>query len=30
MLSQFDPELASAKIDLSATFTDRFVEAAGG
>ncbi len=27
MLRQFDPELASAKIDLTATFTDRFVKA---
>jgi NitT/TauT family transport system substrate-binding protein len=30
MLRQFDPELASARIDLSATFTDRFVKAAEG
>jgi NitT/TauT family transport system substrate-binding protein len=30
MLKQFDPELASAKIDLSATFSDRFVKAVKG
>lgn len=30
MLKQFDPELASAQIDLARTFTDRFVKAAGG
>jgi NitT/TauT family transport system substrate-binding protein len=30
MLEQFDPELASAHVDLSDTFTDRFVRAAGG
>jgi hypothetical protein len=30
MLEQFDPELAAADIDLSRTFTDRFVKAAGG
>jgi len=32
MLKQFDPELAGAKVDLSATFVDRFVKkaAAGG
>jgi NitT/TauT family transport system substrate-binding protein len=30
MLAQFDPELASAGVDLSRTFTDRFVKAAGG
>jgi NitT/TauT family transport system substrate-binding protein len=29
MLTQFDPELASAEIDLATTFTDRFVQAAG-
>ena len=29
MLKQFDPELASARIDLAKTFTDRFVKAAG-
>jgi NitT/TauT family transport system substrate-binding protein len=29
-LRQFDPELAAATIDLSATFTDRFVKAAPG
>ena len=28
MLAQFDPALAAAKIDLSKTFTDRFVKAA--
>jgi NitT/TauT family transport system substrate-binding protein len=28
MLKQFDPELASAKIDLATTFTDKFVKAA--
>jgi NitT/TauT family transport system substrate-binding protein len=30
MLKQFDPDLASADIDLSKTFTDRFVKAAAG
>jgi NitT/TauT family transport system substrate-binding protein len=30
MLKQFDPELASAQIDLGRTFTDRFVKAAAG
>ncbi len=30
MLKQFDPELASAPIDLGRTFTDRFVKAAPG
>ena len=30
MLAQFDPELASAQIDLSRTFKDSFVKAAGG
>jgi NitT/TauT family transport system substrate-binding protein len=30
MLKQFDPELASANIDLAITFTDKFVKAAAG
>jgi hypothetical protein len=30
MLKQFDPELASAQINLGRTFTDRFVKAAAG
>ena len=30
MLKQFDPELAASQVDLSRTFTDRFVKAAGG